>query len=152
MKFYLKKLFFIVLFFYSAFFVLGSTLAPVMAKLGQYDISAKLTSLYMYSCHQQPDRSFWLLGYPIPLCCRCYGVYFSTLICSLFAFLNKFKVKNRFLLFFVFVSMIDLFLNFIAGCNTGNITRFIVGIFMGIIIVSVINIFFSLKGGKNSEV
>ena len=152
MKFKIKKIIFLFLFVYSAFFFAGSSLAPIMAGMGQYEFSAKLTSLYMYSCHQQPDRSFWILGYPVSLCCRCYGVYFSTMICSLFVFLDKFKIKKLILLLIIFVSLADLFFNFVIGYNTGNITRFIMGIFMGIIIVAFINKIFSSKGGNNCEV
>jgi len=26
-------------------------------------------------CHQMPERSFWLVGHPLGVCARCFGIY-----------------------------------------------------------------------------
>lgn len=143
----IKRIFFILLFFYCAFFVFGSLFSPIMATIGQYDISAKLTSLYMFSCHQQPDRSFWIFGYPVALCSRCLGVYISVLFSSLLVVCNKFRLNKRLLTGFIVLSFVDIFVNCgigIRAYNTGNITRFVIGMLMGVIIVFFINKIFSL--------
>jgi len=31
-------------------------------------------------CHQIPDRSYWALGHPLPLCARCTGQYLGALV------------------------------------------------------------------------
>src|SRR5574344_2644406 len=80
---------------YSLFFFLGSSLAPIMAHFHQYNISAYLSSLYINSCHQQPDRSFWILGYPIALCCRCYGFYLGVVFSAVTSLLNKFRLNIK---------------------------------------------------------
>ena len=136
---------------YSAYFFIGITLAPILAHYKYYDLSAKLTSLFIYSCHQQPDRSFWLLGYPVALCCRCYGVYFSTMIASIFAIFNKLKLNRIAIIILILISAIDIYINYGMGIrvhNTGNITRFIVGIIMGLLITVGINGIFNIKKEK----
>lgn len=123
---------------YSLFFFVGSSLAPAMAHFQQYDISARLTSLYMYSCHQQPDRSFWLLGYPIALCCRCYGFYLGVIISTIFAFFNKLNLNLKLVIILIIISIIDIVINYVLKVNTGNITRFIIGIIMGFLFTVVL--------------
>ncbi len=149
-----KKLFFILLFLYSSFFVFGSTLAPFMAHIEKYDLSAHLTFLYIYSCHQQPDRSFWIFNYPIAICARCYGVYMATMIGSIFACFEKLKINNKIIFVLILVSCMDLLINLGMGFrafNTGNITRFIVGVFIGIIIICCVDKVFKIIGGKKHE-
>lgn len=143
------RIIFLILFsVYSAYFFIGSTLAPILAHYKYYDLSAQITSLYIYSCHQQPDRSFWLLGYPVALCCRCYGVYLATMVSSILAIYNKLKINKYTILLLILITIVDLYINYGIGIrahNTGNITRFIVGIVMGILIIVGINGIFNMK-------
>ena len=153
MKSRIRVTFFILFTIYSLFFVIASALAPVMAHIGQYELSAKLTSLFIYSCHQQPDRTFWFLGYPMALCCRCYGVYIGTAISSIFAIYNKLKINKHLIILFILISCVDLYINYGMGIrvhNTGNVTRFIVGIIMGLLITIGINGLFNIKKGDGS--
>ena len=151
MKNKIRIIFLILFSLYSAYFFIGSTLAPILAHYQYYDLSAKLTSLFIYSCHQQPDRSFWLMGYPVALCCRCYGVYLATMIASIFAIFNKLKINKYLIIILVLISAIDLYINYGMGIrthNTGNIVRFIVGIIMGLLITLGINGIFKYKKEK----
>lgn len=148
MKNKIKIVFFILLSLYSAYFFICSTLAPIMAHYHYYEFSAKLTSLFMYSCHQQPDRSFWLLGYPVALCCRCYGVYLATMISSILAILEKLKIHKYIICLFVLITLTDICINYGFGIrtyNTGNVTRFVVGIIMGILFTIGINGIFNTR-------
>ncbi len=145
MKNKIRIIFLILFSIYSLYFFIGSTLAPIFAHFEYYDLSSKLTSLYIYSCHQQPDRSFWLLGYPVALCCRCYGVYLSSAITSIFAIYNKIKT-NKFIIILLFlISFIDIFINYKARYNTGNIIRFIAGVNLGALITLGIDKLFNIK-------
>ena len=112
-----------------------------MAYFQHYEISAQLTALYMYSCHQAPDRSFWILGYPAALCCRCLGVYIGTCIACAFAIFNKLKINFKTFLILLLIVGIDVLINYgfgIRAHNTGNIIRFLVGIIMGLLIVIIL--------------
>lgn len=43
-----------------------------------------LTDIYYYffhfTCHQRPERSYWLLGCQLPVCVRCLGIYIGVLV------------------------------------------------------------------------
>lgn len=149
----IKKIFFSLLFLYSVFFVLGCLLPPVLAHLKFYDLSGKITSVFMFSCHQQPDRTFWILGYPMALCCRCTGVYLGCAASSALAVFNRFKINLKMFILFAFLSILDVFINYGLGkrLNTGNVTRFIAGILFGIVIVAILNYLINMKG-KNDEI
>src|SRR5574344_35209 len=133
MKSKFEKFILFIFCFYSLFFLIGSTLSPIFAHIHQYNLSAKFTELYMNSCHQQPDRSFWIFGYPIAICCRCYGFYFGVSVSTILAFFNKLNINSKILFLLLIISISDIIFNVIIKFNTGNITRFCVGIFMGIL-------------------
>lgn len=140
----IRKIIIILFCLYSAFFFIGGTLAPIMAYMKQYDFSAFLTSLYMYSCHQQPDRSFWILGYPMALCCRCFGFYLGVFIFGLIDIFDRLKISLKVFMVLLIVSITDIFINYGLSekHNTGNVTRFIIGIIMGLLFVYVISYLF----------
>lgn len=132
----IKKIVLVLFCLYSAFFFVGSTLSPIAAAIGQYDLSAHLTSLFVHSCHQQPDRSFWMAGYPAALCARCYGFYIGVLTSSFFAIFNRLNIKlNHFIILLLLVT-IDIIMNVFVNINTGNIARFISGLIMGLIFIT----------------
>ncbi len=123
---------------YSAFFFIGSTLSPITAYFRNWELSAKLTALYMFSCHQQPDRTFFILGYPIALCSRCYGFYSGVILFGILGIIDKLKINKKIFLFLISFVCLDLILNGILKYNTGNLIRFSVGFVMGLIFVAVI--------------
>ena len=148
-----KVIYLILLFFclYSLFFIIGSTFAPVFAHYKQYDISAKLTSLYIYSCHQQPDKSFWIMGYPIALCCRCLGFYIGVSLSSIFYIFHNKKLQFKFFVFILLFVLLDLISNCLIKYYTHNAIRFIVGLMMGLLFTSIIcYVFRNKKGEKDS--
>lgn len=145
MKQLIKKIVTVFFLLYSLFFVIGSTLSPIFAHLKLYEYSSILTGLYMNACHQQPDRSFWLLGYPVALCCRCYGFYTGVAFSALIILLNKFRLNIKMFSFLLILVVIDVIINIVFKISTGNIIRFFVGIMMGILFISVINYLFDYK-------
>ncbi len=147
-----KNIILIILGMYSAFFVIGSVLAPVLAHLKMYEYSANLTYLFSHSCHQQPLKSFCLLGYPVALCCRCLGIYIGT---SIFAFLNVFKnlkYNKLFIMLMILLTVIDMSINYIFKYSTGLYPRFISGISSGILIVlGIVFIFDVIEKRRSNE-
>lgn len=125
---------------YSLFFIIGSTFAPLMAHLHKYDLSARLTTLYMFSCHQQPNRSFWIFNYPMALCCRCYGFYIGTAITSLLLLIKEIKINIKIISIMSLIVIFDLAINYFnKNYNTGNFVRFTVGIIMGTLFILIVN-------------
>jgi uncharacterized membrane protein len=49
-------------------------LAPYLRSQGQ-KIFPYLYACFSPVCHQKPERSFWLFGFPLAVCARCLGVY-----------------------------------------------------------------------------
>lgn len=141
----IKKVVIIFFLAYSLFFVIGSTLAPVFAHFKLYEQSSFLTSLYVHACHQQPDRAFWFFGYPVALCCRCYGFYTGAAVSSIIALFNKLKLSFKVFPLLLFLIIVDITLNFIVHINTGNIIRFTVGIIMGFLFISTVNYLLNSK-------
>lgn len=125
-------------FIYSAFFFIGSTLAPVLAHFRFYEISAILTSTYMFSCHQQPDRSFWILGYPAALCARCTGFYLGVMAASAVRFFKTLRLNFRIYIILLVLITTDIVLNLVLHTNTGNITRFFTGLSMGFLFIQLL--------------
>ena len=149
MRSIIRKVIILTLCLYSAFFFMGGFLAPVFAHFKNYDLSAMLTSLYVYSCHQQPNRTFWIMGYPMALCCRCFGFYIGVFSAGIADLFDKLNVRYRVFIILLLISVIDITLNFCIKFNTGNIIRFIVGIIMGLLFVVVIS--HLLKGKWRKE-
>lgn len=136
-----KKILFILLALYSLLFLLGGISAPVLAHYKIYDLSGMLTYLFSGSCHQMPDRSFWIMGYPMALCSRCTGIYAG----SFFGCMHKiiFNKNYTLLMFIVFIiiALSDIALNFLFAINTGLYIRFFAGILIGLVFVEVLSRF-----------
>ncbi len=79
------------------------------------------------------------MGYPIALCCRCYGFYWGVAISSVFAIMNKFIIPVKVLYIILIFILTDIFVNYILKHSTGIYLRFIAGLLMGILFVVVIN-------------
>ena len=142
----------LVLFFclYSAFFFVGGIAAPILAHFKYYDLSSMFTSLYLYSCHQQPDRTFWIFGYPMALCCRCLGFYIGVFIFGILDLFDKLKVNFKTFIILLLITIIDIIINYglVMRHNTGNITRFIVGLIMGLLFITAISYLFKRNWRK----
>jgi len=50
-------------------------LAPICSALGLEQIARPIYSLYSHICHQRPDRTLWVMGYPMAFCARDTGLY-----------------------------------------------------------------------------
>jgi uncharacterized membrane protein len=63
--------------------------APLLAARDHAGAARPFYSLFSFVCHQDPDRSFHLLGHQFACCERCAAIYFSiALFGMLFAFLR----------------------------------------------------------------
>ena len=149
MKFFSKKAILSIFCIYSIFFFAGGVLAPVFAHIKLFDISGKLTATYMFSCHQNPSRSSWILSYPMALCCRCLGFYFGTAVSSLIILIKGWEISFKKFMMLFFVVFADIMLNYLYKINTGNYIRFLTGIIMGFLSTALICFVYRLKRRKN---
>lgn len=92
----------------------------------------KLTNIFSYICHQNPERSFVIDGFQFFLCARCTGIYGFLLIILIISPLVKwnYDYKNLFL-----ILLISVLINLITYINIFdiNVIRFILGGFIGTI-------------------
>jgi len=58
--------------------------APVLSLLSFHAASCIVRLAFSCVCHQIPERSFALMGCPLPVCHRCAGLYLGMLLGSLF--------------------------------------------------------------------
>lgn len=130
-----RNFLFKLLIIYCTIYAIGAITAPLLAKFGFYEISAKIYYYLSYTCHQNPNRSFLFFGYPFAVCARCFGFYIG------FIFSNFFKLKFSFVFFIFLLALTDVFLNYYLSVNTGNLTRFISGIILGLFFNTCINLF-----------
>ncbi len=54
-------------------------LAPLLRGRG-HPLSALIYAAFAPTCHQLPGRSFYLCGFPLPVCGRCLGIYAGFLL------------------------------------------------------------------------
>ena len=57
----------------------GSTLWCISIIAGPLTGSSAIYSFFAMICHQDPSRSWYLLGEPLPVCVRCASIYFGFL-------------------------------------------------------------------------
>ncbi len=144
---YIKNTLITLLALYSAFFWLGALATPFLSHFESYDLSAKLSYILSNACHQNPERSFWIWGYPVSLCARCLGVYIGTTVSCMNALFNKLNINIKAFIIMVFICLADIILN-LFKINTGNIIRFCTGIIIGLLITITVNFVLRKIGGK----
>lgn len=135
----MRRVILIIFCLYSLFFVVCSIASPVFAKLGLYKASADFFFLFSGTCHQQPHLSFWLLGYPMPLCCRCLGVYTGSSISAALFASNKIKIGLAAFSTLLLIALADLCFNYLLNINTGKFLRFVSGLIIGLLIAAALD-------------
>ncbi len=91
-------------------------------------------------CHQIPEKSFYLFGFPLAVCSRCTGIYLGfligTLIYPFFRNLGNSKLPSpKVFILFSLPMMVDVGGNFFNLWTSLNILRFITGIIWGVILL-----------------
>jgi uncharacterized membrane protein len=116
---------------------LGAIIAAPAAKANDLTaLSASVYSFYSYLCHQNPARSFHLLGEPFAVCSRCFGVYFG-ILAGLIAYpvfrrIDQVEPLPRiWLILSTFPIAIDWALSFFGLWENNHASRFITGAILG---------------------
>jgi len=113
-------------------------LAPYL-KSKSLSLNVFVYAIFSPVCHQIPSRSFFLFGYPLAVCCRCFGVYFGFFAGALLhPFLKGFShttlPKAKTFIIISFPLVLDTLGNFSRLWMTDNIIRFIIGFLWGLIL------------------
>lgn len=98
-------------------------------------------NLFSHSCHQIPERSFFIKSYQFPICARCTGLYLGYII-ALFNLIKSKKVfKFKASVVFIVVMAIDGLGQLFKFFESNNKRRFITGFLSGIASISLLKIF-----------
>ena len=115
-----------------------------------------LYTVFSSVCHQIPSRSFHILGFPLAVCARCFGIYFGFFLGTLvFPVFNKFSSlslpKNIVFVFFSFPIVMDTLGNFFHLWRSSNGLRFLIGTSWGIILPAyfLTGLFIACEGKKH---
>ena len=115
---------------YAIYFLVGAVSAPLLAYNHHLEAADYFYSVLSAACQQQPSRTFWIAGYPMAICSRCFGVYFGFVLMTFWWAKGNLKPNKS--LFFCLLSfgIGEKFAEwFIWEANNG--IRFASGIFLG---------------------
>lgn len=81
-------------------------------------------------CHQRADRSFYIKNYQFPICARCTGIVFSTMIGYVIYFIRRSKLICGVILCIPMI--IDGGIQYLRIRESTNLRRFLTGVLGGI--------------------
>jgi uncharacterized membrane protein len=118
---------------------LGTAILAPFARSRASPLFPFLYACFSPVCHQIPERSFRLFGYPLAVCARCFGIYAGALGgLVVYPFRRGFEnVRLPDLRLFIAVSapiVVDTAGNALRLWQTANGPRFIVGFVWGLIL------------------
>lgn len=114
-----------------------AALAPALVSQGYYDIGGAVYKFFSFLCHQQAERSYLLLGNPIAVCARCFGVYFGLFIgffiYPMFRRIDDVEPPSKLWLLLSLIPIgLDWTLGFCGILENTHLSRFATGTILGI--------------------
>ncbi len=115
----------------SSLWYSGIFAAPYFKALGR-DTSF-IYYIYSFVCHQDPARSFFLMGNQLAVCSRCTGIYSGAFLFILFSPVWKPKLSKKNVIILAIPLIAGKLMEWIVGFSS-NIERFITGFPFGILV------------------
>lgn len=117
--------------------------APLLEARGELRVAALLYAFFSPVCHQDPTRSFRLLGHPWAVCHRCSGIYLGLFLVSLLPFHWTFHSdeprRRRFWVLCAIAPMLlDVLLPLTGICTNTPLSRFGTGLIFGAMLSSLL--------------
>jgi uncharacterized membrane protein len=109
---------------------------PFLTTNGFESLATQIYNFFSYICHQKPERSFYVLGYQIAVCSRCFGVYFGLVAgIATYPLWRKVEEVEPLPRFWLFLSLIPIGIDWALGVfglweNTFA-SRFLTGLILG---------------------
>jgi uncharacterized membrane protein len=119
----------------------GLLFAAPLAQVNEWRwLSLAVYRAFGHVCHQIPERSFYIVGYPLAVCARCTGLYvgFAGVLVSypLLTSLRRTHTPERKWLFIAAAPLgIDFALDLVDIWRNTHTSRFLTGAFLGAISV-----------------
>jgi len=127
------KLFFLVpiIILFGSFSLL-SVLAPILEKY-QLLISQDIYSFLHNICHQLPTRCFWIMDRPFGLCARCFGLYSSLTVISLYLIFKRTQLMHwRYSIYLIAPFIIEPIMEMLGVWKGTLWVRFLTGLLSGV--------------------
>ena len=124
----------------ALFFVGLLVAAPLAQANGLQWISFAVYEAFSHVCHQTPERSFYIAGYPLAVCARCTGLYvgFAAAVdfYPLMTSLKRTHAPERKWLFLAAAPLaIDFALSFFGIRENSHVSRLLTGALLGSVAV-----------------
>ncbi|MEZ5306106.1 MAG: DUF2085 domain-containing protein [Pyrinomonadaceae bacterium] len=113
-------------------------IAPaILGIYGNESLGSPLYGFFSNICHQLPERTFHLMGHPLGVCSRCFGVYLGLVVGALFyPLFRKLDDAEPLPLYGLILAIIpmgvDWALTFFGIWENTFTTRFLTGSLLGI--------------------
>jgi uncharacterized membrane protein len=113
-------------------------LAPVLRAHGDVALAQIAYEVFRAACHQIPERSFHLEGYPMAVCARCTGLYVGGLlgvsVYPLVRPLTRVEMPWRgWLLLAALPTTVDFALGFFGVWENTHLSRFLTASLLGVV-------------------
>ncbi|MCU7490213.1 MAG: DUF2085 domain-containing protein [Ignavibacteria bacterium] len=88
---------------------------------------------YSHVCHQITEKTIFILGRPLLVCSRCFGIYAGLFAASLFSLFISVKrpLRKKYLIFAGIPMLLDVMLYSVNIYNYSKITAFLTGLLLG---------------------
>lgn len=124
----------------SLSFALTIIVAPIATSTGRSALAFTIYQAFSHLCHQLPDRSYYLAGFPFAVCARCTGIYFgfalAVIVYPLLRSLRRTDTPPRKWLFVAAMPLVvDFALTFFGLWENTHTSRLFTGAVLGAVAV-----------------
>lgn len=112
------------------------TAAPILSANGHSAAAASIYKAFGFICHQQADRSYHLMGHPIAVCARCFGVYLGLFLgfFTYIMFRNPDDIEPPHRIWLI-ISLIPISIDWLLGVtgiwSNTHLSRLLTGLILG---------------------
>jgi len=113
--------------------------APILLSHARATAGSIVYLCFSGFCHQIPERSFFLSGYPMAVCCRCFGIYLGLVLGSpgYSPSVRRTPIGRRIFVFIAgFPLLLDALLPLAGLWQSTAASRFVTGLLLGYLISS----------------
>ena len=103
--------------------------APYLALSGYGAFTFLIFLFFSPVCHQDPERSFWILGTPIAVCARCLGIYLGAAAGAWIPAPRRMLLSG--LTLFAALNLADVLTEAAAWHGNWKLTRLLLGALLG---------------------